>query len=687
MKTIIIVLQLMALWLLANMATAQNMTLAGSEILIPSGSSINVKGNLEIKGPVILDNNGEVTVGGNWINTAPADFSLEGTSGKVVLNGDIPQIITGNSKTTFSNLHLQNQTALDIEVMITETLELQDAMLALNKMDLRMMPGAEIQGAGASAYITAHGEGRLIQHVAAGEVLFPVGTNTFYLPALLANSGTPDNFGVKMFEDVLSGGTSGATIPQIANSVANTWVISEDTPGASDLTITFWWNQQNEGALFDRSQSGIGHFTDDGWDAQPSQPASGQNPFYLTRSGITQPGAFAVGDIFSPLADGDNEAQQTITLHQGWSGISSYVIPYDPNLFEVMAEVLDDIVIMQSFSGIFWPAFNVNTIGNWNNYNGYKVKANQSAELTISGYELANKVFNFSSGVTNMPVLSAQPFALSELIVPMGEVVKVMFDYQTGALYWPQGGIVPGVPGALETLQPGVAYLTIFTTAGSIDFGQEFKSTPATMPLAAKPVSPWNAILATGEQHFISIGPEALSALEENDVIGVFDMDNQCVGMAQYIGNSTALPLVAYGKDITNENSPGMAEGAPMSIRIFRNGETLDATPTFDSQMPNHDGLFTFNGLSKITSLKTGAVGIADREIDFRIYPNPSNGLFNIDYSGSFEVLITNAHGQVVYQNTLYDKTEVNLGSQPAGIYFVKLTGASGSKTQRIIIQ
>jgi len=170
-------------------------------------------------------------------------------------------------------------------------------------------------------------------------------------------------------------------------------------------------------------------------------------------------------------------------------------------------------------------------------------------------------------------------------------------------------------------------------------------------------------------------------------MIGVFDMDSRCVGLSQFTGNFAALPLVAYGKDITNQSSPGMAEGAQMSIRIFRNGETLEATPTFDSQMPNHDGRFTFNGLSKITSLKMGAVGMADREIDFRIYPNPSNGLFKIDYTGSYDVLITNAHGQVVYQNSLYDKTEVNLSSQPAGIYFVKLTGATGSKTQRIVIR
>jgi hypothetical protein len=687
MKTFITTIQIMVFCLFATMAIAQNMTLSGSEILIPPGSFIHVSGNLEINGPVTLNNSGEIAVAGNWINTAPADFSMEGTSGKIILNGDTPQIITGNFNTTFSNLHLQNHAALDIEVMITETLELQDAMLALNKMDLRMMPGAEIQGAGASAYITAHGEGRLIQHVAAGEVLFPVGTNTFYLPALLSNSGTPDNLGVKMFEDVLTGGTSGATIPQIANSVANTWVISEDTPGASDLTLTLWWNQENEGALFDRTQSGIGQYADGEWQAQANQPASGENPFYLMRSGITEPGAFAVGDIFTPLASGDNEAQQTITLHEGWSGISSYVIPYDPNLFEVMAEVLDDIVIMQSFSGIFWPAFNVNTIGNWNSYYGYKVKANQLAEFTISGYELADKVFNFSSGVANMPVLSTEPVAVSDLIVPMGEVVRVIFDYQTSALYWPEGGIEPGVPGALETLQPGVAYLTIFTTAGSIDFGQEFKNAPVAMPLAVKPISPWNAIQTSGEQHFISISPEAMSDLEKNDVIGVFDMDSRCVGLSQFTGNFAALPLVAYGKDITNQSSPGMAEGAQMSIRIFRNGETLEATPTFDSQMPNHDGRFTFNGLSKITSLKMGAVGMADREIDFRIYPNPSNGLFKIDYTGSYDVLITNAHGQVVYQNSLYDKTEVNLSSQPAGIYFVKLTGATGSKTQRIVIR
>jgi len=53
---------------------------------------------------------------------------------------------------------------------------------------------------------------------------------------------------------------------------------------------------------FDRTRCGIGHYTGGEWDRQIEQVASGSNPYSITRSGITNLSAFAVGDIMSPMA-------------------------------------------------------------------------------------------------------------------------------------------------------------------------------------------------------------------------------------------------------------------------------------------------------------------------------------------------------------------------------------------------
>lgn len=84
-------------------------------------------------------------------------------------------------------------------------------------------------------------------------------------------------------------------------------------------------------------------------------------------------------------------------------------------------------------------------------------------------------------------------------------------------------------------------------------------------------------------------------------------------------------------------------------------------------------------------------------EGDITIYPNPTKGLFNLDIKGlkdeSIQVCIYNFSGQKVvckdigrtFQNG-YHKT-FDLSHLPAGVYLLKLTGASINRVERIIIQ
>ena len=81
-----------------------------------------------------------------------------------------------------------------------------------------------------------------------------------------------------------------------------TWVVDEAVAGGSNLTATCQWNAANEGASFIRAHSGIGVYVSGAWNPQNEGPASGTNPYYLSRSGITTPGPMAMGDVYSPMA-------------------------------------------------------------------------------------------------------------------------------------------------------------------------------------------------------------------------------------------------------------------------------------------------------------------------------------------------------------------------------------------------
>ena len=71
------------------------------------------------------------------------------------------------------------------------------------------------------------------------------------------------------------------------------------------------------------------------------------------------------------------------------------------------------------------------------------------------------------------------------------------------------------------------------------------------------------------------------------------------------------------------------------------------------------------------------------------IYPNPSNGTFNIQLSHTepSSIKIFNLNGQLVYQNNLLsNKNELNL-NLPSGLYMVIMTNNNSSQTHKLIIR
>jgi len=71
----------------------------------------------------------------------------------------------------------------------------------------------------------------------------------------------------------------------------------------------------------------------------------------------------------------------------------------------------------------------------------------------------------------------------------------------------------------------------------------------------------------------------------------------------------------------------------------------------------------------------------------FSVYPNPSSGSFNIDVDGAFEVSVTNIQGQLVYTGTVNGQTQIDLGAQPDGVYFIRLQNATHTLIERIVIR
>jgi hypothetical protein len=271
---------------------------AGSKVMVTPGTYVVNAQDITLQSTAALANNGSVSLKGNFTNNGT---SAAGT-GLFTYNGSASQTIGGSTTTGFGQIDLSNNVQLAASANIGTLLNFLSGKLTLNAYNLSLNSGCNITGYNGSRYIVASGTGKLVQNVAAVNKVFPVGTVSSYVPATLNNSGTADNYGVRVFADVLNNGTSGGTIPSIAHAVNMTWVVDESVAGGSNLTATCQWNATNEGASFIRAHSGIGLYATGAWNPQNEGPASGINPYYLTRSGITTPGPLAVGDINTPMA-------------------------------------------------------------------------------------------------------------------------------------------------------------------------------------------------------------------------------------------------------------------------------------------------------------------------------------------------------------------------------------------------
>jgi hypothetical protein len=298
-KTVTLLITLMILGLYSE---AQYLINQGADIRISTGTSMVIAGNFRNTLDGSITNSGNLYVSGNWTNDAVSGNLLQGTSGTVIFNGTTLQTIAGTAKTWFSRLTLQNNAALGVETSVSATLTLVNKSMTLGSFNLIMESSALLNGASSAGYIIASGSGKLQRQVGNSDIQFPVGTATAYVPVVLKNSGTVDNFGVSVFADVRQNGLTGATIPQIADCVNMTWNVTENTPGGSNLSVTPYWSAVIEGASFNRTMCGVGHYTGGAWNPQAASAAGGANPYFITRTGITSLSAFAVGDLQSPMA-------------------------------------------------------------------------------------------------------------------------------------------------------------------------------------------------------------------------------------------------------------------------------------------------------------------------------------------------------------------------------------------------
>ncbi len=371
----------------------------------------------------------------------------------------------------------------------------------------------------------------------------------------------------------------------------------------------------------------------------------------LTHVNYASPGMYYVliwgydGDFGNYALEIYSEQSQLTTI--GWSGISTYVdlSTKGASMEEVFEDVEPQLTILINELGIYWPGQSINTIGDYDTYMGHKAKWNDETTWIVEGEIVDDVTVEFGPGTHYLPVLNITPVPVQGFVTEFVQV-EFMFDIGNGLVYWPDGGILPGVEGSLEYLLPGASYLFRCDAEVTFDFSpfapvDHSVNIPDDYFKTFENTTSWNDVLKTGDHHIVGMSQQALDALEAGDFIGVFNSEGICTGMQLYAGKEAVLAMPVNANDFTTKEIDGMMDQENMAFKVYRDGQIYDVTAIYNKRMPNHDGLFNINGLSQVIDFKFGPLSIEEDPVSsVSIYPNPSTGIFNIDLAGDGSALI-----------------------------------------------
>jgi hypothetical protein len=134
--------------------------------------------------------------------------------------------------------------------------------------------------------------------------------------------------------------------------------------------------------------------------------------------------------------------------------------------------------------------------------------------------------------------------------------------------------------------------------------------------------------------------------------------------------------LVSYNS-ITNEFT-GLQTGSTMATISYKG---KSKTVFFEIIQYEEAPVDIVTGIEEIENDKTN-------QLDVAVYPNPTNGVFTIaSKEKDYELSVHNIFGErILSLKDQNEKSEIDLRSQPVGIYFVHFHSRNGNTTKKIII-
>ena len=404
---------------------------------------------------------------------------------------------------------------------------------------------------------------------------------------------------------------------------------------------------------------------------------------------------FNVYVYWGQIAYADFELEQlppvihSLDIPAGWSGISSYVMPYDEIIENIFYPAFTDLIILQTMDAMFWPAMQINTIQAWQSQSAYKIKMNEEVNLIISGQYETNKTVDLDEGWSLLPVICDGNVPVADLFDGIATEMTLVKEVAGIGVYWPFMGI-----NSLQMLYPGKSYFAHINIPGSVTFPENSaKSGSLNSNNQFLINNPWNKVKTVPNSHLFVFPSNVLTEVStgQGDFIGAFTNDGLCAGIIE-VEKSRAEIIAIFGDDPMTMEKDGFNEGEEIQFRIYKISEEkeyeLSVIP--DPSYPNSDLLFNSNGISVVDDMFYTLSSTGDQTFEnIRIFPNPSDGFFHITgLMKNTKITVFSPEGVEIYFTTSENpQIQLNLSAIPKGVYFVKLENAGTLRIKKIVIR
>jgi alkaline phosphatase len=381
-----------------------------------------------------------------------------------------------------------------------------------------------------------------------------------------------------------------------------------------------------------------------------------------------------------------------LQVEAGWNYIASYVKPNSTLVANIFDPVEDDLLMLKNCNGsTYAPSMNINTIGNWNNKNGYKAYFLEDVVVDFEGQRIIpeSTIFNLNEGWNFIPYIRNSSMNPSVAFNNIMDHVWLIKD-NNGGIYMPEYDI-----NTLGELQPGRSYKVYMLD--DIEFCYPPNAVnPRYTNLASTSMMPQMLIPEYSRTDNSASLIMTIHGAVDGEEVGVWNSNGNLVGSAVVVNEIAAINI--WGDNAMTEMTDGCFDSELLTVTLERATGRINVIVNdiyevnegrnIDNIRYSKDGIIIANGSMLDNSNNTNSLKLTNS-------PNPfsSNTMieFTVNTDTYVEIGVFSTEGERVgglvngsYKSGTYT-VEFDGSHLGSGVYTVVMNAAGTTISTSII--